>query len=214
MSITVNSKTWFEPQDLSEQALAKAVIAFHGYFMFDSPVTQEMADEFFNYIINLKNALRASGLRVKYEYDYQGIFKHQSTLADSKSTSELFDKLKQFVTVTIEQSKPSLPSFDELVIIATKANDDFYKKNDWLYTNGAYQTYFDGKQNSDVLFLIQDYFKYIVTDYLIGEFTFFDEQRLLNWDYPQKFLQLYFSEDGSEMTNLADLEDELENFAG
>lgn len=209
MTITVNGKTWFDAHELSEQALKKAVVAFRSYFIFESPLTDEMAGEFLSYAENLVGAFNSVGIKLTWDTDIGGFCVEQATYPklDSSNLAELAKSAEQFVNVNIEQDSTTQLSYDKIIDIATQANESFYSTHEWLHTSGDYpKRYFVNKHNVDSLALIQDYIKYIVADYLVCEVAFFDESRLLNRDYPDDYLQLYFSEDGSEMTTLADLE--------
>lgn len=210
MSITVNGKTWFDAHELSEQALTKAVVAFRTHFIFESPLTDEMADEFLSYVENLVGTFSSVGVKLTWDTDISGFCAEQMTYSklDSSNTAELYESAKKFVSVDIEQDSATQLSYDEITMIAYRANDRFYSTHELLHTSGIYpKRYFFNKHNVDSLVLIQDYIKYIVADYLLSEVDFFDESRLLNWDCADDYLQLYFSEDGTEMTTLADLKD-------
>lgn len=212
MSITVNGKTWFDAHELSEQALEKAVVAFRSYFIFGNPLTDEMAGEFLGYAENLVDAFSSVGIKLTWFTNIGGFCAEQATYPklDSSNLAELAETAKKFVNVDIERDSTTQLSYDEIVNIANQANESFYSTHEWLHTSGDYpKHYFVNKHNVDSLVLIQDYIKYIVADYLVCEVAFFDKSRLLNWDYPDDYLQLYFSEDGSEMTTLADLESEV-----
>lgn len=207
------NQTWVFPEQLEPSALPAAVCALRKRYA-GHRISSAIHDEYETYIENLDIHLQKIGWKARHRISYNALFKHLGSLANIDNLDEAKNKLAEFIS--IETVRKTELSFDELLSLATKADTFFYRRYEQEYTVGDYHKVFASMRPSpdseitqeQLATLWENYIKYIFIEYMIKEYQFFNEKKLLEWNTVHAYcdsVKIVFTPDGQNMLTVEEI---------
>lgn len=214
----MTAKTWFEPHELSEQALNQALVRFRKENVFGSYITHDYYSEHNSYLTYLQDLIYKHGYKLSYKIDFNDANHYIAHLGDDiNDLNSLKDGLRQFVSVEINSLLPNPPTLNyaELLNIVEQTNQEY---QDWLQKHSDYIDFLGNFRflpssevdKLDTLDLLKSYVLYILLSYMSMECRYYSKERLLYWNTDMDFdEQLLFTADGKRMERRGSFDDDF-----